>query len=595
MTARPSAEPFFFGPPERPLFGWLHRSAAPAASLGLVICAPFGYEEICAHRSLAAFADAAAEAGFPAIRFDADGTGNAAGEPTDPGRLAAWVASAGHAADTLRAATGVERVVFLGVRLGVITAALAAARDDVAGLVAIAPVVNAKAHLRELRALQMSGTPRPPPPDVAVDPTVQPVLGFPITAETKASLETIDLAKREKPPAPAVLILDRDDLPTTTAWPEHLAAQGVAVERQVLPGFVEMTLGAEFAVPPRAMIDATVTWLRARVASAATRATTPPALAHEARVTPEVVERIVRVGGVDSGPGMFGVLATPAHAPPRRRGLLLLNAGAVHHVGPNRLHVTLARRWAARGHAVLRLDVSGIGDSPARAGHGENVVYGASAVQDVDDAQAFLRREPGVAEVHGLGICSGGYHAFKAAVAGVRLDGVVSINPLTFFFKAEVPKEERAHQVSSETSRYFRRLRDVEAWKKLFRGDVKVGAFARTLMRRAEHLAGDRARGVARVFGVSVGDDLGAELQTIARHKVALRFLFAAGDPGEELLAAGGGPTVGELQKRGALSVDVIAGPDHTFTPLWSHGVLAARLGAWFDAPVDGSRGEGGA
>ena len=44
-----------------------------------------------------------------------------------------------------------------------------------------------------------------------------------------------------------------------------------------------------------------------------------------------------------------------------------------------------------------------------------------------------------------------------------------------------------------------------------------------------------------------------------------------------------GGPIVEKLRRDGALSIEIIEGPDHTFTPLWSHPVLTSTLGAQFD------------
>src|SRR6185437_11777334 len=77
-------EPLYFRAADRQLFGWLHRGAAVSANhakgrasaMGVVICKPFGYEATCAHRSLGAFAQAAAAAGFPTLRFDYAGTGD---------------------------------------------------------------------------------------------------------------------------------------------------------------------------------------------------------------------------------------------------------------------------------------------------------------------------------------------------------------------------------------------------------------------------------------------------------------------------------------------------------------------------------------
>jgi pimeloyl-ACP methyl ester carboxylesterase len=579
------AEPFYFGVESRPLFGWLHRAPAPSR-LGLVICNPFGYEAICTYRVLRHFAEAAAAAGVPALRFDYDGTGNSAGDDRDPARLSAWAASVGLAVEALRAQTGVDRVVLLGVRLGALIATLAAnRRDDVDSLVAIAPVAAGQVHLRELHALQRNATIVRTPPGVVEDDGVQPALGFLLTATTKADLAAAVLAREGCAPAPAVLILERDDLPPDETWPRHLASLGVTVDRRRLPGYVEMVLGAEHSKVPTEMVAATAAWLTARAAQLAdvqppqAPRAEPPATRRQATFA-GVIETAEAVG--DAG-RLFGILSTPASPPPARRGLLLLNAGAVHHIGPNRLYVALARRWAALGHAVLRLDVAGIGDSPPAPGRPENLVYTDDASDDVRQALAFLRRQPGVTEVHALGLCSGGYNAFKAAVAGVPLDGILLINPLTFFYKPERPAGQSEHKAASETSRYLRRIRDVDAWRKMLAGNIDVRNAGRTLARFVTDRVRGRAEELARRAGMKVGDDLAAELMAIVTKRIRLGFVFSAGDPGIGLLHTHGGPTVERLRREGQLSIEIIDGPDHTFTPLWSHPVLTSTLAAHFD------------
>jgi alpha-beta hydrolase superfamily lysophospholipase len=584
-------EPFYFGPETRPLFGWLHRAPAPSR-LGLVICNPFGYEAICTYRVLRHFAEAAAAAGIPTLRFDYDGTGNSAGDDRDPDRLAGWVASTGAAMDALRAEAGVDRVAVLGVRLGALIGALAASRrGDVDGLVAIAPVVAGKAHVRELRALQMSTIALPTPPGVHEEEGIQPALGFPLTGQTKAELSAIDLAREPRAPAPAVLLLERDDLPADETWPRHLGALGVEVERRRYPGYVEMVLGAETSVVPAEMVGAATGWLATRTARLAGASPAPevprPSAPRQRAVIAGVVESAERVG---DGGRLFGILSTPATPPPARRGLLLLNAGAIHHIGPNRLYVTLARRWAALGHAVLRLDVAGIGDSPPSPGRPENVVYTDDASEDVRQALAFLRAQPGVTEVYALGLCSGGYNAFKAAVAGVPVDGVLLINPLTFFYKPETPLAETEDKAIFEASRYLRRVRDLDAWRKLLRGGIDVRLAGRTLARFVSDRLRARAKELGRRAGLKVGDDLAGELTAIVDRRIRLGFVFSAGDPGIGLLHTHGGPTVEKLRRDGQLSIEIIEGPDHTFTPLWSHPVLTSTLAAHFDGLPRASR-----
>ncbi len=80
--------------------------------------------------------------------------------------------------------------------------------------------------------------------------------------------------------------------------------------------------------------------------------------------------------------GMFGILAKPLESG-TARALLMLNAGAIRHIGSNRMDVPLARQLAASGLVVLRADLTGIGDSPARIGEPENVVYAPHAASDV--------------------------------------------------------------------------------------------------------------------------------------------------------------------------------------------------------------------
>ncbi|MGH7928173.1 MAG: alpha/beta hydrolase, partial [Candidatus Binatia bacterium] len=62
---------------------------------------------------------------------------------------------------------------------------------------------------------------------------------------------------------------------------------------------------------------------------------------------------------------LVGILTDPPEAKRSTRlpGIILLNAGIIHRVGPNRMHVKIARTLAPMGFVVVRFDFSGIGDS----------------------------------------------------------------------------------------------------------------------------------------------------------------------------------------------------------------------------------------
>src|SRR5262249_51970302 len=159
-----------------------------------------------------------------------------------------------------------------------------------------------------------------------------------------------------------------------------------------------------------------------------------------------------------------------------------------------------------------------------------------------------------------VGLCSGAYHAFKAAVAGVALTGVAIVNPLVFFWKPGMSLAYPPYQISAAAARYKRSAWQLDKWKKLFSGKVNVGSVAQGLARRAVLQAGRLGRDLARSVGLPVKDDLGAELEAVARRGVALEFVFSSGDPGEDLLALGAGWTLRQLLNDGRVAIQRIVG-----------------------------------
>ena len=78
---------------------------------------------------------------------------------------------------------------------------------------------------------------------------------------------------------------------------------------------------------------------------------------------------------------LFGVLVKPRVASADRPAVIMTNAGTVHRIGPHRLYVDLARELAELGFTVLRMDLSGIGDSAVGTSP-ENLCYPATGLAD---------------------------------------------------------------------------------------------------------------------------------------------------------------------------------------------------------------------
>lgn len=570
-----TAEAGWFGPEDRPRFGWLYRPDVPAPNgVGIVIVPPFGFEAVCAHRSLRRLAEEAAKTGFVAARFDLDGTGDSAGSDSDPERVTKWIASILDACDLARSA-GASQLVLLGVRLGAALAVLAApSRLDVAALIAINGVVRGRDFLREARALQAAIGLRPPPEPLPDDGS-QEINGFVVTAETHSQLSDIDISQPNTPPAPHVLLVERDDMPERKRWPEHLRNLGVNVELQRVPGLVEMLDVPHLARIPRIALDACVAYLHkiAIVELGATAPRTTTTLRPAIRISngsPAIREQAVLID--DS---MFGILTLP-ESTKSQPGIALFNAGAVKHTGPNRMYVTWARHWATRCRRVLRVDLSGIGDSITRNGATENQVYGEHGITDAACATAWLEQHCSGRILAG-GACAGAYHALRAASTGTPIDSLLLINPLAMQYIGSIAN---AATELSTGSYYSNQIKGGRAWRKLLTGRVSPRKLVRVAHWYTLKYATTLAHETLRVLHLPRNNDLGGELQALAARGVEMHFVFSGDDHSRALLVMQAGSAVTRLTRQGHVHKLVIDGPDHTFTQRWAQQALSAVLEA---------------
>lgn len=582
--------PLYFGAPGNELFGWMHGAPEGSRSgFALIICNPFGFEEICAHRSLRHLASATAAIGIPTLRFDYAGSGNSRGDEFEPDRLEAWLRSIHAAIDQVKAASQLERVCLVGVRLGATLATLAATdRDDVIGLVAIAPVVKGHDYVRELRILGQA-TATKSSMALAGDELLESA-GFVMTRHTVQSLQAVDLRTLLKLPARQVVIVERDDLPSRTDWPQSLTQLGATVQVENWPGFGAVMTNPQDAIVPEAMIEGIVSRL-AHWQPDARRAARSPALDSTASIRLETVqagrtvafgEKIVRI---DTGTSaLFGIVTGPIgtgdrNEPVRGPVVVMLSSGSVHHIGPNRLWVSLARRWAARGITVLRLDLSGIGDSDPRRGRPENIVYSTEASGDIAAALAWARAREETSSCHLLGLCSGAFHALKAAVAGQPMDSTLIINPLTYSWKdsGRVGDGLNDYEVLELSARYRRQVLSVDRWLALLQGRLDLAMTSRVIWRQLLGNAAHSLSSIRRLLGSSKGQELANDLAAAERHQIQLKFVFADTDPGFELMRRQAGRALDGLTHRG-LSIDFVQAANHTFTQLDSRERLNTLL-----------------
>jgi dienelactone hydrolase len=407
-----SSTPIWFGTADRPCFGWLHCPDNGMARAGVLICPPIGYEYISSHRTLRTLAEQLEERGLVAFRFDYDGTGDSAGDHRDPDRLAAWLATIGHATDVLRS-TGVPAVAATGMRLGATLAATAAVQGSAFdSLVLWDPVWSGRIMMRQLRALHQVGVGVQSKRD-ADDHTIE-AAGVRYTAETVervSSLRFPDLSSTALP----VLVLTRPHDPVT-APDDHLPADATRLDATGQEELLDRE--SSISIVPRATLDVVTAWIDALFSSPETSVKAPPQQAAVA-MPQGVSERTVRLGPT----GLFGIV-TEADAAEDRPTLVLLNNASDHHIGPNRMWVEWGRQMATLGFRVARVDLSGIGDSPLRPGQFEDRSYPLARLEDLAEITADLSDGNGVVLV---GLCSGGRIAIDCG-PDVGTRGIVAIN-----------------------------------------------------------------------------------------------------------------------------------------------------------------------
>lgn len=422
--AKRACVPVWFGAPQRPLLGWIHRPPAGCARGAVVLCPPLGAELNGSQYVFRVLARELAQAGLLTIRFDYDGTGQSAGRLNDPGRVDAWTGSIEKAAE-LASGEGVRWIAGIGLRLGATLLMHAATtRPQFDALVLWDPHLSGKTFLREQVAMALAH------PNVSGSAEPGEVPGYIVGPPTIEELMRLELPVDLRPAQARVLALLDPMRPHNARIRRRLAGEPVEWQEHCEPKSVFDKGRLHFDLPTGIMNQLTE-WLSGACPDAPVPLSPCRYRPREAVVglTPDrqpITEEVLEIG---SGK-LFGIACRgcPGRSRSDAPTLIFLSTAAESSVGPGRQWVELSRAWAQRGFQSLRFDLSGIGDSPPRADAPERVIYPPAAIDDIlDAAGAVSPSNP--RNVVLIGISSGGYWAL-AAGAEIRPRGIVAINPI---------------------------------------------------------------------------------------------------------------------------------------------------------------------
>ena len=541
---------------DRPVLGHLHHPEDEQGGIGVVMVPPLGWEDVCTYRPLRAAAGVLAAAGIPVLRYDLPGTGDSAGGPRDEDLLESWIASVGAAADELRAATGVQDVAVMGVRLGAMIALAAVAQGvDVQDLILWGPQSTGRAYLRELRIFKnlevveyATGESAPAQPVPGLEAG-----GFLLTPATEAAIQKLDVSKLPPMPGRRVLLLSRDEVPPDAPLKKALESAGCAILQLPGTGYARMNAIPQDAEPPADTAHGVREWLLSRPE---TRSLPVPAHVPQERalVAPGVTETAMTIKGD------FGILCEPAMA--QTAGgwcLMFLNAGAIRRIGPGRLWVETARRWAARGVPSFRMDLTSIGESD---GLDERLpvelLYREDLIEEVMEAMDVMEKRAGARRFILTGLCAGAFWAFHTALKTDRVRSAVLINPRLFFWDPAV--DERRKERRSVAA-----LAKGAAWKRVLRGEVSLDR----VLEAAQGFLG-KLRHPLTAPQIPV-EQLRGALASMEAQRTRMVWMFTEGEP---LLAE----LEDEQQMPGWVPVMRFPNAGHTFRPLWAQAELSRLL-----------------
>ena len=569
---------FWLAAPSGPLASWLHLPQnGTVRSCAVVICPPMGFEYTHSHRSLRHLAEAFAEKGFLAVRFDYHGCGNSPGDAFSAHQLRTWVADIRAVVREATLLAGSDAVAVVGLRLGALLSALAATEIDIDYLIAWSPVVSGRRYIREQQAIAAVGAGEEPAGQGYIEGG-----GFVLSDEMVAELKKVDLSALRYRVRRAGLVVERDDLPQENGLAETLKTHGIDTTVNRPPGYAGMMAEPQDTAVPREAIDGIVEWLSER-APTQRLALNADLLESRTSVTSfawegdgSITEELC---WVDAPVPIFGVLTTPTGAKPDRPLFILANAGSVHHVGPNRLYVELSRQLARHGFPSFRFDLRNLGDSARGSPAEENHPYPVTAIDDVEAALRWLTQLRGFNAVVVGGLCSGAHTAFHvgAAVDLPSLQAALLLNPLTFFWtpgmSLEIPT---AHRTVRDAKYYAQSVRNPGKWLKLVKGQADLGYIIKFVIQRTTSLVRRFWSDSLELVGVRSSGRLASDLSRYGMRGRAIDFVFSRDDPGFELLNSGGRWVAGRLRRRGLSTVQFIEGADHTFSrKAWRDELIA--------------------
>ena len=524
---------------------------------------PWGFEELGIRKFYRLIAEKLADIGISSLRFELPGTANSTADPATT-TWQDWQRSVETAAETLITISQCKNLIVIGQATGG-TLALQATmeRQDVSGLVLLAPVLNGQSFLKELSAMSRLATASNKVQDRDRAQTFDWATEIP--SSVAAALGTINLDSTFPKVDTNILLVARPKKSGDPTYIEHARRAGCHCDLVSFEGYDKLVKDLNASQIPAGLISDIVDWCAGLsgtpgLPSSAEQTFQPPLLK-----TAGYVEEPVRLG---NNHRLLAIICRPPDDTPVKSACILLTTAYHPMAGWARINVDAARQLAREGILSIRFDAANAADSPPLSGFADEntdgkVVWPQSREDDVADVVAYLREHLKITQPLVIaGRCSGAYLAFIGAVRNDAIDAVMLANTFRFDWKLGQPINNELAFVPQPMSVYIRKLAHRDTWKRMGNGNINLYRAAvninRAIARRVFHR-------LASKLGIMTGQTrlIASRFKTLKDRGTKVRILYTRGDPGIAQLNTHFGTWGRMLDKVSDAEIEFLDSGDH--------------------------------
>jgi pimeloyl-ACP methyl ester carboxylesterase len=256
---------------------------------------------------------------------------------------------------------------------------------------------------------------------------------------------------------------------------------------------------------------------------------------------------------------LVGILTEPngSGARPDSPAVLMLNAGLLHRVGPQRMSVELARRLAENGIRSLRFDMGGYGDSDVSTDANSDEIR---VFAEIKRAMDFLESEHNIHRFVLFGSCSGADNSHEVALLDPRVAGAIMLDGYGYW------------TARSYINHYLPRFFRPKVWINLVRRGLSSA-------KKANGGQGALRQQLRRPFGPRL--QVKREIQTLVDRGTQMLYFYTGGVEDYYNYAGQFFDMFKGLVPRGKVEVEYYENADHTYTFAEDRERMYARVVDW--------------